>query len=280
MRSWGFTVLEAGGWQTRDAEPKTPYDPTRMFLEHHDASTILSGTWGALAYVTNQKLAQLVYSRDGQAILVAAGVTWHAGVGGPFLDVPANQGNRYSMAVEVANSGAEPYSPALTRLIVAGEAAWCVVTRRTPDRVRGHKEWATPTGRKQDPSVSMTQRRADVAAYLKQGDDVLTDDQDLRLRNIERALGAIGAAPNGPNPGMPVSDTILYRVRALPALLAGADVDEQALAHSLAPLLAGPLVSSIVSELEGVDGLTTAEAEAAAERAVRRVLGGLDTPTA
>ena len=185
MRSWGFTVLETAGWQTRDAEPGTSYDPSRMFLEHHDASTPLSGNWGALAYVTNNKLSQLVYSRDGEAMLVAAGVTWHAGVGGPFADIPANQGNRYSLAVEVANSGSEAYSPALTRLIIAGEAAWCRVMKRQADRVRGHKEWATPAGRKTDPSIDMNQRRASVAAMLaNQGDDMFSDNDRLLLTNV------------------------------------------------------------------------------------------------
>lgn len=167
MRGRGHTVLETAGWRTRDAEPGRGYDPTRMFLEHHDASTVLAGNWGALGYVTANKLAQLVFSRDGKAMIVAAGITWHAGVGGPFADIPANQGNWYSLAVEVANSGSEAYAPELTRLIVDAEACWCIAAERGADRVRGHKEWARPVGRKRDPSIDMNARRAAVAAAIK-----------------------------------------------------------------------------------------------------------------
>lgn len=173
MRSWGHTVHEVAGWATRDAEPRSIYLPGKLYLEHHDASTLLSGNWGALAYITRANLSNIVTGRDGQLMLNAAGVQWHAGVGGPKFDVGRNLGNPNSMANEVANSGRESYSDGCTRSVIASEAAWAIVSGRASevDRVLGHKEWATPVGRKVDPAVDMNWRRAAVAALIaeKQG---------------------------------------------------------------------------------------------------------------
>ncbi len=168
MRSWGHQVHEVIGWPDRDAEPGTAYTPGRLYVEHHDASTLLSGNWGALAYITRAKLANIVTARDGQIMLNAAGVQWHAGVGGPRLDVPRNLGNPNSMGNEVCNSGSEGYSPGCTAAVVDSEVAWAIVSGRTADlqRIVGHKEWATPAGRKVDPSVSMPVRRQQVADRL------------------------------------------------------------------------------------------------------------------
>jgi hypothetical protein len=168
MRSWGHRVIEVGGWQNRDAEPRTSYAPGRLYVEHHDASTLLSGNWGALAYITANNLANIVTARDGQLALNAAGVQWHAGVGGPRGDVPRNLGNPNSLGNEVCNSGRESYSDACTRAVVDSEVAWAIVSGRTADlaRIAGHKEWATPAGRKSDPSLNMDTRRQQVANRL------------------------------------------------------------------------------------------------------------------
>lgn len=166
MRSWGHAVHESAGWHTRDAEPRTTYLPGRLYVEHHDASTIRSGNWGALAYIVQQKLANIVTARDGQVMLTAAGVCWHAGQGGPRFDVARNGANPASMGNEVANSGSEPYSAGCTRAVIDGEAAWAIVSGRTSPaelaRILGHYEWATPPGRKIDPRVDMNARRRDV----------------------------------------------------------------------------------------------------------------------
>jgi hypothetical protein len=185
MRSWGFTVLEADGWRTRDAEPRSTYLPGMLYVEHHDASTKLSGNWGALAYVITNRLANIVTARDGQIMLCAAGVAWHAGVGA-YPGIPDNGANARSLGNEVANSGSEPYSDACTRSIVAGEKAWAIVSGRAADRVIGHKEWAMPRGRKTDPVVDMNQRRRDVAAYSPEDD--MTPEQDRMLRRVYEEL--------------------------------------------------------------------------------------------
>ena len=108
-------------------------------------------------------------------------------------------------------------------------------------------------------------------------DDVLTNDQNLMLTQLHQVL--FSGSTQTPQPltvYRRLVDVQAALTNALPVLLRGADVDEQALAAALAPLLSGPLVAAVVDELAGVDGLNAAEAEAAAERAVRRVLGSVD----
>lgn len=180
MRSWGFTVHEAAGWETRDAEPRTGYAPGMLYVEHHDASTKLSGNWGALAYIINNRLANIVTARDGQIMLCAAGVCWHAGVGA-WGDIPANGANPRSLGNEVCNSGSEPYDPRCTEAIVATEKAWAIVSGRDHTRVIGHKEWAMPRGRKSDPSIDMNWRRSQVAAFQPEDDMPLTNDDIAKI---------------------------------------------------------------------------------------------------
>jgi hypothetical protein len=185
MRSWGFTVLEADGWRTRDAEPGSTYLPGVKYLEHHDASTPLSGNWGALAYIVANKLANVVTARDGTLMLTAAGVCWHAGAGS-YPGVPTNGLNPLSLGNEVCNSGSEPYDPRCTRAIIASEKAWAIVSGRTAADVLGHKEWGNRPpggwpGRKTDPSLDMNERRAAVAAFTPdQEDDMPLNDADAQ----------------------------------------------------------------------------------------------------
>ncbi|WP_164700862.1 N-acetylmuramoyl-L-alanine amidase [Modestobacter sp. KNN46-3] len=166
LRSWGYAVEEVPGWQSRTTQGGA-FDPTLLFVEHHDASAPTTDD-GAHGYVVAKKLSQFTISRSGRIRLCAAGVTWHAGVGGPLHGVPRNSANTRSTAVEVANSGSEPYSDACTSSIVALEAAWAIEAGRTAEihLVVGHKEWATPRGRKVDPAIDMDWRRAAVAAFI------------------------------------------------------------------------------------------------------------------
>lgn len=170
LRSWGFTVHEAARWKTRDAASGRTYLPGRLYVEHLDASSKLSGNWGALNYILSNRLANIVVARDGQITLCAAGPQNHAGVGSrPSLgDVPANGANWNSLGNEVANSGSEAYDPRCTLAIIATEAAWAIVSGRVDEleRIIGHKEWADPPGRKTDPSLDMNTRRRQVGEYL------------------------------------------------------------------------------------------------------------------
>lgn len=283
MRSWGFTVLEAAGWETRDAEPRTSYDPAQLYVEHHDASTPLAGNWGALPYILANRLANIVTARDGTIMLCAAGVAWHAGVGS-YPGIPTNGANPRSMGDEVANSGSEPYSDACTRSIIAGEAAWTVVAKRRQDRVIGHKEWAKPDGRKQDPRIDMNTRRADVAAFNPQEDDMaLTGDEIESIADRTTAKLATAANPWG-------LDALLQRIMSLQSrqiaterALRAADENDspEVLAREMAPVLIPafvPLAVAAIKEELGDAGAALDEerATAIAKAVLEQMLDGLD----
>lgn len=193
MRSWGFTVLEAGGCDTQSASSRA-VDPGGAFVEHHDASSSLGGNWGSLATILAgrtgipPRLANLQFARDGQVMITCKNTANHGGMGGPKLGIPLNDINVHSCGAEVANNGlGEAYSPALVSALVHGEAAWAIVNGKTADYVIGHKEWA-PT-RKIDPVIDMNARRAAVAAVIGNGGPAPAvptseeDDMPFAIRN-------------------------------------------------------------------------------------------------
>lgn len=200
MRSWGHTVVEVDGCESRTASARA-YDPRGGFFEHHDASSRLSGNWGSLpSIIAGRKgsapvpgpLSNLQFARDGQVALVAVGTANHGGVGGPRGALPANDANRFTCGAEVANDGlGEAYSPELTRALIHGEAAWAIVAGRTAEYVIGHKEW---TNRKIDPLVDMNLRRAAVAAVIANRGPQQEDDFMALFNNIEEFQVAVNRA--------------------------------------------------------------------------------------
>lgn len=116
VRKTDVRVLLVGGWESR-GRPQA-FDP-RTVTDHHDASSIRSGEWGALPVVTTGygslpgPLSQFTIARClrvPQIAVVAAGRANHAGLGGPLdvgggLVIPKDSANRYSYGVEKANNG-------------------------------------------------------------------------------------------------------------------------------------------------------------------------------
>jgi hypothetical protein len=116
---WGVVVRWMPGWDTRGATwARVPVG----IIDHHDASTIKSGEWGALGYIVQNNLSQFQVARclDGVPKLAinAAGRCAHAGVGGwrfpDGLVVPTNAGNAWLYGAEKAHSGSsgEPMNDA------------------------------------------------------------------------------------------------------------------------------------------------------------------------
>jgi hypothetical protein len=223
MRSWGFTVLEADGCDIRSASSRS-YRPGGLFLEHHDASSKLSGLWGSIGIIIGGRgganpvpgpLANLQFARDGQVMIVAKNPANHGGTGGPLLGVPANDVNINSCGAEVANDGlGEEYSSALSRAIVHGEAAWAIVTGRTADYVRGHKEW---TSRKSDPVVDMNSRRADVAAVIANRGPLPGTQEDDMSQKAEEQIQALYDALFRGGPSTPYGLPLTTVLQQLPA---------------------------------------------------------------
>lgn len=169
---YAVEVLEVPGCYDRGQ----PWTRTPVgVVDHHDASTVKSGEWGALGVIRDGRpdvpgpLAQWqgARCRDGvpRVALVAAGRANHAGKGGPMWRIPRDAGNAWLYGAEWANDGvSEPYT-------LAAHYAHDALFRSIADvcgfdlgNVIGHKEWA-PT-RKTDPRYSMDWRRAGVAGIL------------------------------------------------------------------------------------------------------------------
>lgn len=117
----GIRVALQNGWDHIDAGGS--FGPWVDLIDHHDASSVLSGTWGALGTIIRGRpadgipgpLSQLQVARGTipQIAVVTAGRGNHAGVGGPLAGVPRDSGNRWLLGMEKANSGVgEPYSDA------------------------------------------------------------------------------------------------------------------------------------------------------------------------
>ena len=88
----------------------------RYVMLHHTASTDFGATVAYLCKRTAMVSAHFVVGKAGEvAQLVPLGVkAWHAGLGGPYKDIPANQGNRYAIGIEIVNKGdgKDPYPEA------------------------------------------------------------------------------------------------------------------------------------------------------------------------
>lgn len=195
LRAWGLNVYEEPGWRTRGSDglrdirgillhhtagPSTGNDPSKRVVR--DGRPGLAGP-----------LAQLYLARDGTWVTIASGIANHAGLGGPWKDVPRDQGNTYLLGVEAESTGYGDWTSAQLMAYPKGVAALLSAFGYGSDRAVAHKEWA-PT-RKIDPAGwpgDMGGFRATVEQWLNTGPNAeendLTPEQDVRLRNIEEKV--------------------------------------------------------------------------------------------
>lgn len=160
-RRSGLDVREVAGWQSRGHGGMSG---VRSVICHHTAGP-RTGDSPSLGVVVNGRsdlpgpLAQLFLSRSGVVHVVAAGLAYHAGV---VFD-PAVQGNAWAIGIEAEATGVDPWPP----VQYAAYARLCralIEHYRLPvAAVLGHKEVASPRGRKVDPNFDMAAFRAAVA---------------------------------------------------------------------------------------------------------------------
>lgn len=165
LRAEGVHVVEHPGWQTRG---KPTFEPGGVIC-HHTAGPARGDAPSLRTCVDGRPdlpgpLAQIVLARSGTAIVIASGKANHAGAGG-WRGIT---GNTHMFGIEAENTGnGEPWPRAQLDAYVRCCAA---IVRRlgvSADRVCGHKEWATPPGRKVDPrGIDMPSFRLQVAARL------------------------------------------------------------------------------------------------------------------
>ena len=113
-----LNVIEIGGWKTRGyaAEYGWQLDAVNGVLWHHTATASARyQTTGAptLNMCINGRsdlpgpLAHIVFGRNAEVYVIAAGWANHAGIG-DFPGVPTNRGNEFLIGIEMESSGVAP----------------------------------------------------------------------------------------------------------------------------------------------------------------------------
>ena len=160
-RSAGLQVVEVDGWRIRSHGPMDASGP-RAVVVHHTAGPS-SGDAPSLATVRDGRpdlagpLAHFLLARSGTVHVVAAGLCWHTGA-----TFERWQGNAYAIGIEVENRGrpGDAYPDVQLAALRALCRALAARYRIPPARVVGHREIASPAGRKTDPVFDMDSFRA------------------------------------------------------------------------------------------------------------------------
>lgn len=167
----GLKVAEQPGWKDRG---RGEVGPIKGVICHHTAGA-KNGNMPSLGVVTDGRpdlpgpLAQLCLGRDGTYFIVAAGRCNHAGVGN-WQGLTA--GNTNFIGIEAENTGfvtgpkADPWPAVQMDAYRRGVAAILKKIRANAIMACGHKEYALPFGRKDDPTFDMNEFRSQVAAIM------------------------------------------------------------------------------------------------------------------
>jgi peptidoglycan hydrolase-like protein with peptidoglycan-binding domain len=163
----GLKVAEQPGWRTRG---RGEMGTVRGVMCHHTAGAA-QGIMPSLGLITNGRpdlagpLAQLGLGRDGTFFVVAAGRCNHAGAG---LWQGLRTGNSNFIGIEAENTGRpnDPWPAVQMDAYRRGVAA--ILKKVGADAIMccGHKEYALPHGRKNDPTFDMVDFRTQVAHIL------------------------------------------------------------------------------------------------------------------
>lgn len=157
MAAAGLKVAEVSGWQSRGRQEMGQV----LGVICHDTVGALAGNMPSLQGLIDGRpglpgpLAQLGLGRDGTFYVIAAGLCNHAG---PGVWQGISTGNTNFIGIEAENTGMpndakwpEVQLDAYRR----GVAAILMHIKRSVSFCAGHKEYATPLGRKQDPDFDM-----------------------------------------------------------------------------------------------------------------------------
>lgn len=171
LRSAGMTVVETPGWQMRGHDQ---FGPAKGVLLHHTAGPH-TGDMPSLKTLIQGRpdlagpLCNLGLSREGTWYCVAAGKAYHAGAG-QWHDVkPTYWGNSQMIGIEGENCGTvdDPWPAVQMDALRRGVAALLTHIRAPAMMVAGHREYATPAGRKIDPLFDMHEFRESIAALVQ-----------------------------------------------------------------------------------------------------------------
>jgi len=164
----GLKVAEQPGWKDRG---RGDVGPIKGVICHHTAGR-RDGIMPSLNTIINGRsdlpgpLSQLALGRDGTFFVVAAGRCNHAGAGN-WQGFTA--GNTNFIGIEAENTGLAddtPWPPVQLDAYRRGVAAILKKIGANAIMCCGHKEYALPHGRKDDPDFDMNDFRMQVAAIM------------------------------------------------------------------------------------------------------------------
>lgn len=164
----GLKVVNVPGWESRGVGDVLKIEGV---LCHHTAGP-KTGNMPSLGVIRDGRpslrgpLSQLGLGRDGMYYVIAAGKAQHAGAG-VWRNVMS--GNSHFIGIEAENTGLpnDPWPVAQLESYARGVAAILSHLGLSADHCVGHKEYATPRGRKIDPSFDMNSFRLNVAQHMR-----------------------------------------------------------------------------------------------------------------
>jgi len=171
LEAAGLKVAEIPGWRDR---ARGEMGNVRGVICHHTGGP-RRGNMPSLNVVIDGRsdlagpLAQLCLGRDGTFFVVSAGRCNHAGAG-KWRGITS--GNSSFIGIEAENTGAtrgsnaEPWPDVQMDAYRRGVAAILKKLGADPIMCAGHREWALPKGRKDDPTFDMDEFRAQVGAIM------------------------------------------------------------------------------------------------------------------
>lgn len=160
-RSTGLKVIEQPGWKTRGHGAQTG---VKTIVCHHTAGSA-TGNAPSLNVVQDGRsdlpgpLSHFVLGRDGTVFVIAAGQCWHTGA-----TWQTAQSNAYAIGIEAEATGTSAWPEVQMDAYARLCRALCRAFDLGVDRVQGHKEICSPTGRKTDPNFDMAAFRSRVAS--------------------------------------------------------------------------------------------------------------------
>lgn len=249
----GLRVLPTTGWQTRGKDDGSYSMRPQIVIGHHTASP---ATWTD-AQVNNLlivgrpdlpgPLCHLGLNRLGEYILIAAGKANHAGVGYWF---EANESVE-AIGIEAYNYGngvpfpsREAWPQVQMEAYDRGIAALLKKLGKSSIAYCGHREWATPGGRKADPSgIDLVAQRKRVQTIIDQKETTVI----LRM-----------GGPQGPY--INLFKKALNTVNALNTMghapLDGNGIFDKAMKDLVQAYQTGAGIGGVVPELGALDDLT------------------------
>ncbi len=164
LKAFGVKVQEWDGWKDRG---HGDFGVIQGVFAHH------TGTDKDIpGYIANHPdlglCSQIHLNRDGTAVIVGAGIAWHAGRGS-YAGWPTNDANRVAIGIEAASSGTSPWPPEQLDAYYRTCAAilWYLGKSATPQALLGHKEYSGAAQGKWDPGgIDMDDFRRRVQHYI------------------------------------------------------------------------------------------------------------------